>query len=577
MQKWRMLAMPVLLWPLIASAIPEGPDYPSPAWTAREAQNYAKVLEAPLEEVSNPAFVARWSTQSLLNVGSYLARDVADPSWLLASSGPLRDLLAGVTQPAELAGQLQTIVRNLQADPSYALQLPLNLPLLPLCATWGLPCSGDPFRYPSAAGVDGASFYRDVAEVEPVVFYDRACARLSGRVWRPKNARGRMPGVVIQNGSVQAPETLYWWMAQTLARAGYVVLTFDPRGQGRSDFAGPQGQLGTNVNPAVFWEGFVDAIDFFRSTPNTPYPHNQHCAGTYPTAVTSFNPFHAGIDADRLGIAGHSLGAIGASIVQGYDAPGADPWPGQLDTRNPVKVAVAWDGILAPGSSAIGGAFGGTLSLLTQLPVTSPLYDALVALIITRGMPNFAPRVPMMGQSSEYGLAPTPFLVPPPADAHRDGYKAWQAAGVPVYEFTIQGSTHYEWSILPAFPATSWCPEIVDGACRGGWGREMAEYYTLAWLDRWLKKPGETGYADADARLLDDAAYHERYSFYFRSSRDFETRDGKRAQCEDIRAGCAAPRDESSGGAFGAWLLLAAGLLRRFVAVRADRRVRLGR
>ena len=95
------IAVAALLWPLLGTAIPEGPDYPSAAWTAREAQNFAKVLEAPTEEVASPAFLARWQTQSALNVGSYLARDAADPSWLLASSAPLRDLLAGVTQPAQ--------------------------------------------------------------------------------------------------------------------------------------------------------------------------------------------------------------------------------------------------------------------------------------------------------------------------------------------------------------------------------------------------------------------------------------------------------------------------------------------
>jgi len=42
------------------------------------------------------------------------------------------------------------------------------------------------------------------------------------------------------------------------------------------------------------------------------------CAGTYPTAVTSFNPFHPRLDLSRLGIAGHSLGAAGVSAVRGY-------------------------------------------------------------------------------------------------------------------------------------------------------------------------------------------------------------------------------------------------------------------
>ena len=52
-----------------------------------------------------------------------------------------------------------------------------------------------------------------------------------GRPWR---GRQNGPGIVITNGSVQADENMYWYAAQTLAKAGYVVLTFDPQGQGQS-------------------------------------------------------------------------------------------------------------------------------------------------------------------------------------------------------------------------------------------------------------------------------------------------------------------------------------------------------
>jgi len=63
-------------------------------------------------------------------------------------------------------------------------------------------CASDPFRYPSAPGPDGATFYENEAEVIPVVFYDQDCVRLSGRVWMPRNGSGPFPGVVIQKGSV---------------------------------------------------------------------------------------------------------------------------------------------------------------------------------------------------------------------------------------------------------------------------------------------------------------------------------------------------------------------------------------
>ena len=458
-------------------AIPEGPEPNTPAWFQRELLNYARTTEAPSEQLL-PAFQQRWLPQSAANSVEWNQRALNDPSWLLAPSG--------------------------------------NTPLLPLCTTWAFQCAGDPFRYP---GVD--PFYEAEAEVIPLVIYDQGCARLSGRVWAPKGsvAGARLPAVVIENGSIQAPEPLYWWMAQALVRQGYVVMTFDPRGQGRSDQMSPNGEQGSNANSAVFWEGLVNVIDFFRATPVAPYPHNATCADSYPTPVTDFNPFFDRIDRERLGLAGHSLGGVGVSVVQSYGAEGADPWPGRLDTGNPVKVAVAWDGM---GSGA--------------------------------GTPAVVARVPLMSQTSEYGIGGTAFSQPPDPEQHKTAYRAWRDAGVPVYQLTIQGSTHFEWSLIPSFPATSWCPEVVDGHCVGGWGRPLAEHYSLAWFDRWLKQPGEPGYEDADARLLADGDWVERYSFYSRSARAYPKRDGEAVLCEDIRAGCdcgSSGGGSTSGGSSG--------------------------
>lgn len=468
---YRCIIAVLLLVPQIAAAIPEGPEFPSAEWTQRDLLNVAKTTEAPLEQATNPDFVLRWQQQSLANILEWNQRALADPSWLLVPSG--------------------------------------NTPLTPLCTTWGEQCAGDPFRYPQSPGPDGETFYTQEAEVIPVVFYDRGCARISGRVWAPRGVGNGLPGVVIENGSIQASEPLYWWAAQMLVRAGYVVMTFDPRGQGRSDLQTPGGEQGGNFNSAVFWDGLVDTIDFFRSSSVQPYPHNLTCTGTYPTQVTAFNPLNARIDPARLGIAGHSLGATGVSVVQGYGAVGADPWPGLIDADNPVDVAVAWDGL----SSASGGGYGD-------------------------GTPAIVPRVPAMGQTSEYGFTPLPATAPPDPEEHKLAFTDWQAAGVPVFQFTIQGSSHFEWSLIPSFPASSWCADTANNRCDGGWGQPMAAHYTLAWFDRWLKTPGETGYADADARLLADADWQDRYSFYRRSARAFPDRGGGAHVCEDIRAGC---------------------------------------
>lgn len=544
-----VVTLALLLLPGLAQAIPEGPSYPSAEWLTREATNYATVLQAPTEEVSNPAFVLPWTQQSVANGLSLTLRNLQDPSWLLVSTPLVNALVAAAATPAAAASVVQNAVAQIQANPASAITLSLNTPLTPLCTSWVGPCSGDPFRYP---GTD--PFYTNEADVIPVVFYDDGCARISGRVWAPKgsHAGSKLPAVVIENGSVQAPEPLYWWMAQLLVRNGYAVMTFDPRGQGRSDQQTPSGGQGSNIDSTVFWTGLVNAIDFFRSSSVQPYPHNISCKGTYPTAVTAFNPIVDRIDPNRLGIAGHSLGAQGVSIVQGYGAAGADPWPGRIDSSNPVKVAVAWDALSAPSKTS---------------------------------SPKFGIRVPAMGQSSEYGLAPVPFTQPPDPEGKKSAYTAWKTAGMPVFQITVRGSSHYEWSLIPGFPASSWCPQVQNNQCVGGWGNPMAQHYSLAWFDRWLKKSDEAGYSTADARLLDDDGVQGRnkMSFYYRSARSFMDRGGKAHVCEDIRAGCAdttvvasdgstdGAGGGSGGGALPASTLLGLSLLALAASVRRRR------
>ena len=85
---------------------------------------------------------------------------------------------------------------------------------------------------------------------------------------------------MITTGSVQAPETLYWGLAAFLAQRGYVVLTYDVQGQGRSDTFG-QGddqQEGVPAQQAQnFVDGTEDALDFFLSSPTAPYVPRPSC------------------------------------------------------------------------------------------------------------------------------------------------------------------------------------------------------------------------------------------------------------------------------------------------------------
>jgi len=466
--------------------------YPSAQWTQCEARNFERLFEGPREN-GHPAFLQRLLAQQAADQQAWLARALTDPSWLDPRSG--------------------------------------NTALTPVAATGAGPAVGDPFRHPEAPGEDGRSFYLQEAEVRPVVFYDRHCARISGRVWMPRGADGPLPGVVIESGSVQAPEAVYWWAAQLLVRGGYMVLTHDPRGQGRSDFMAPDGTPGSNAWPDTFWLGLVDAIDFFRATPASPYPWEAACAGTYPTGTDSFNPFHDQLDRKRLGLAGHSFGAAGVSFVQAYDGPGAEPWPGRLDATNPVDVVVAWDALSSPNSKIDATAGNLFPDGANQAGFAYPLFA---------DYPAVAARVPALSFNSEYGVFAAPFTAPPDPEQHKDAFRCWQQAGVPVMSLVIAGSSHIEFSALPPGHATSWCPQPESGRCRGGWGLPLVEHYTLAWLDRWLKRPGDPGHADADMRLLDDRGLQGagKLSFRSRSARDFPDRGGWRQHCGDIRAGC---------------------------------------
>lgn len=446
--------------PPVASSACRVATHPSAEWTQCEAQNFAKTLEAPAQQTADVNFMQRWAAQSAANFAEFALRTATDPLWNSAGN---------------------------------------------ICATWGNNCAGDPFRYP---GVD--DFYNTVGEVTPINFYDKEGARLNGRVWAPKNppAGKTYPTIIIVNGSVQAPEPLYWWAAQLLVKNGYLVMTFDPRAQGRSDTLTPDGENGSNANPVVFRRNLIDAIDFFYSSPTELYPHN--LAGTpgpdadgNAAATTAFNPIHELLDRERLGIAGHSLGATGVSVVQGES-----DWQGTMHSSNPVKVMVAWDNL------ALGASLDGI---------------------------NVVPRVPSMGQSGDYFLAPTPYTEPP-TENKNGGFDLWRDTGVDTFQINIQGATHFAWSQIHQFPASSWeGGKIIeaDGSDNGnGWANPIAQYYTLAWFDRYLKLPSEPGYDDADERLLNDSIFRERFSWYFPSKRAFKNREGTMQSCEDIALGC---------------------------------------
>ena len=501
----------------IAGSVPTGsdatdnedPEYPSPEWYAREAENYARTQEAPSEQARDSAFLTRLAEQSTLNRYESERRSRREPGWDTDGNvcseryyGPCagdpflypeaefeapygdsevsREALdtayaelqesVGATPPDQFDVGVEDPRHGTQFDDGATEDARANITNAlesdHLVPTW----SGHPF-------------YDNVGEVEQVAFYTSGLdhfeggARLNGHLWVPKHADPgeELPGVVITNGGA-ATEAMYWWAAVALVENGYMVMTFDPTAQGKSDNNGA-GYAGWEQD-AQFTDQ-VNAIDFFRSTPEDPYPHNaEHERPDDEAAgVIDYNPFWDRLDHDRIGASGHSLGAYSTTVAQGVE-----PWPDpSTSDDNPIKAVVAWD------------------SLLPDREVAGRTAE---------------PRVPAMSQRADYfvdGHVPTPKTEPPDPETNKAGFRAWRDAGVPCYEFTIRGSTHFEWSLGGGLPATSW----------EHWGNQMATHYTVAWYDYWLKERGEPGYDTAKDRLLERDPWQERLSFYYRSARFF--------------------------------------------------------
>src|SRR4051794_8382296 len=381
-----------------------------------------------------------------------------------------------------------------------------------LCSTRNDGCAGDTRLYDWEKNGHGLS--------KPVLFTARNGAVISGHVWATRSGPAKRPGVVITNGSIQAPEQLYWFAATNLAKRGYVVLTFDVQGQGRSDVFGE----GVDAHEGVpaqqgrpFYDGTEDALDFFFSSAASPYHPRMSCTtGTDHSPKqerrvraglnTASNPLASMLDPTHVGIAGHSFGASGVSFV------------GQRDPR--VKAIVAWDNLATPTSAMNVPDCASAPASREPAPITKPA----------------------LGMSADYFLTPTPYSSAPDPNAKSTASKAYSKAGVDTGELIIRGGTHYDFSYIPdpAFGATLR-------------GMDLVAWYTAAWFDKYLKAD-----PTADSRLVTDrwradgpeAAVdpdHDgnQFSFYYPSRLDFRLASGGRFDCENLRsaAGCALRRD----------------------------------
>jgi hypothetical protein len=399
---------------------------------------------------------------------------------------------------------------------------------LTLCATRLDACAGDVRLYGWGA--------RPGEHVAAVRFTARTGALLSGHVWTYGDPRRPRPGVVITPGSVQVVEEHYWWAAQTLARHGYTVLSYDIQSQGRSDVLGTDPEPLRNAAPqsmASFVENTEDALRFLRSTPRRPYEpvvHQTACrtrpgapaaAATQRTRVAAgraeaYNPLHAALRRDAIALAAHSYGTLGPAVI-GQCAPS-------------VRATVAWDTLRA-----------------------GPATD--------QGFVLPAPRVPGLGFSQDYGLPATPYTADPDPAAKSVAFTRYVRAGVDSMQVNLRGAAHTDYSYLPN-PA-------FGASLRG---LDVVTWYTLAWLDRYVRHDRRALPRILSDRWRDDAPgaavdlRHDGnlFSFYHRSPLAITVRTRRRGRvvaravrCADLRAGCDALVPRAADGHAGTWSYLA--------------------
>jgi dienelactone hydrolase len=97
---------------------------------------------------------------------------------------------------------------------------------------WRL-AGGMPARTPLNARTVGA-FERSAYRVEKVIYESRPNFSITANLYIPKSARGPLPGVLFQMGHYPNGKAndSYQRFAQGLVQLGYLVLAFDPMGQG---------------------------------------------------------------------------------------------------------------------------------------------------------------------------------------------------------------------------------------------------------------------------------------------------------------------------------------------------------
>ncbi|MEQ7125213.1 hypothetical protein ABN034_11895 [Actinopolymorpha sp. B11F2] len=257
----------------------------------------------------------------------------------------------------------------------------------------------------------------------------------------------RLPAVVIVPAGLST-QNEFQWAARDLAGHGYVAITIDPQGVGRSDLL---------AHPACR-DGLLNCGDLDNLFPESVLGSQTARVDAVRSGLDYLtspdNPFASRVDSRRMGAAGHSLGGSAVSSAQ------------EVDRR--IRAIVAWDMLFARRYPA-----------LTLDPCKA---------LLNLAARDVSPRAPAMSLNSDGGR---PFCLTGDPEYQRwAGFEPWRAAGVASMLVPIRDAEHMDFAqqagpgqIDLGLPATGSEAEL-----------EVFAYYTRAWFDRYLA--GDSGATD---------------------------------------------------------------------------------
>ena len=363
--------------------------------------------------------------------------------------------------------------------------LPATEPLTldPYRANWACTAPGVP------AGCRG--------EQTEVAFTNRYGARLHGVLYSPVAPRRKLPALIALTGG-NGPETSLRAYSQGLAEAGYVVLGLEVQGDGRSEAKPADPVPSTPENERCRPHDFGG----WQQPAEMGIAETSDCAGGFeevpPEELAAGAPALASIlVADNLTTVHQDDRPLIESIGGDYDLVKARKAFGALDgVRWLVSEQNPWrDRIDAGRVGVFGHSLGAHGALLAGNGDPGKHFDAVVSLDGFGRLGKVEPRVPTMFQHHEIDLGlprhrrPDASTLPGFRDAAR-----FADAKVPAALIVPDGSTHQDFSFVnypytwPLASTVGLCPTCAARLNASRNGERVSLYYARAWFDRFLKR-----------------------------------------------------------------------------------------